>query len=105
MQLADVLLQTVLRLVVDPLLEIVEVEHVGIRNLLAVQPLQKEGEVVSHLLPAKYSIYHVAAEQSQLYFVTSVCVDLLIFVDTLENMRSCRTICEFQLFKSFLCHF
>jgi hypothetical protein len=101
-QLPDVLLQVVLRLVVDPLLEVVEVEHIRIRNLPAVQPLQKEREVLRHLLTTEDSVHHVAAEQSQLDFVASVCVDLLVFVDALENMRCCRTVSELQLLKGFL---
>jgi hypothetical protein len=71
---------------VYPLLEVVEIKDVGVGYLASIEPLDEEGEVVSDFLAVEDAVHHVAAEQSQLYFVSGVGVDLLVFVDALEDV-------------------
>lgn len=98
----DVLFKVVLGLLVDPLLEVVEVEGVGVLDLALREPLVEVGEVVTHFLPVEDAVYHVAAEQSQLDLVPRVRVDLLVLVDALEDVRGRRPVRKFQIVEGFL---
>jgi len=73
----------------NPLLEVVEVKHIGVGNLLAAKPLEEEGEVFANLLPAEDAVHHVAAEQPQLYLVPGMGVNLFVLMDALEDMGGC----------------
>lgn len=81
MKLPDIFLEVVLRLIVDPLLEVVEVEYIRVTDLPSVQPFHKEREVVTYFFPVENSVNHVATEQSQLYFVPCVRVNLFVFMN------------------------
>ena len=102
MQFRNILLQIPLSLLMNPLFEVVEIKSIGVVDLPGLQPLNVVREIVTHLLPVEYSVDHVAAEQSQFYLVSCVGVDLLVFVDCLEDVRSCRSVCKFQLLERFL---
>ena len=102
MQISDVLLQVALSFLVDPSLEIVEVESVRVIDLPVLQPFQVVTEVVPHFLPVENTVYHVTTKQTQLYLVSSVSMDLLVLVDCLENVRCCRSVCELQLLERIL---
>lgn len=102
MELPNVLFEVVLSLVMDPLLEVVEIEHVGVRDMLCVEPLDKEWEVVSHLFSVEDSVDHMTTEESQLYLVAGVRMNFLILMDGLEDMRGRRPVCELQLLERIL---
>lgn len=82
----DVLLEVLLRLLVDPLLEVVEVETMRVGDLPAGQPLAVSLEVIRNFLAVEDAVDHVAAEEAQLDLVARVRVDLLVFVDGLEDV-------------------
>lgn len=86
MQQRNVLFQVVLSLLQDPLLEINEVERVGVVDVLGLQPVYEVGEIVWYFPPVEYPIYHVAAEQPHFYFVPQVQVNLFVLVNTLKDM-------------------
>ena len=92
-----IFLQILLSLIVNPLFEVVEVENVGVVDVSVVEPLYKKGKVVCHFFPVENAVHHVATEQSQLYLVSGMCMDLLVLVDGFENVRGGRSVCEFQL--------
>ena len=46
----------------DPLLEVVKVECIGVTDLSYLQPFNVVREVVAHLLTVEYAVHHVAAE-------------------------------------------
>ena len=102
MQFGNILFQIMLCLLMDPLLEIMEVEGVRIRDLSYFQPFQKEWKIVSHFLAVENAVDHVAAEKTKFDFVASVRMDLFVFVDGLEDMRSGGSISEFKLFEGLL---
>lgn len=104
MQFGYVLLQVLLGLFVDPLLEVVEVKSMRISDLSGLLPLDEKGEVVSHLLPVEDTVDHMAAEQTQFNFVTSVRMDLLVLMDSLENVGSRGSVGKLQLLKGLLIH-
>ena len=84
----DILLEIVLCLLVNPLLEIVEVECVGVGDLLDRQPFFIAGEIVIDLFSAEDAIDHMTAEQPQLYLVAGVGVHFAILVDGFEDVGS-----------------
>ena len=45
-------------------------------------------------LSVEYPVDHMAAKQSHFDLVSSVSVNLLIFMDDLENIRSCGSVCK-----------
>lgn len=105
MQFGYVLLQVLLGLFVDPLLEVVEIKCMRVSDLSGLLPLDEKGEVVSDLLPVEDTVDHMTAEQTQFNFVASVRVDLLVLVDSLEDVGSRGSVGKLQLLKGFLTHF
>lgn len=67
-----------------------------IGDVLALQPVDEVREIVRDLATVEDAVDHVAAEQTHLYLVSQVQVDLLVLVDALEYVRCCRTVREFQ---------
>lgn len=102
MQKGDVPLQVLLALLEDPLLEVDEIKGVRVLDLLGLQPLDKEGEVISNLLPIEDPIDHVTAEQPHLDLVASVRVDLAVLVDRFEDVRGRRSVRKLQVIEGFL---
>jgi hypothetical protein len=103
-KLGDVLLQIALGLLMDPLLEVVEIESIRVGDLSALEPLEVVGEVVGYLLAVKDAVDHMTAEETQLDLVTCVRMDFLVLVDGLEDVRGRRTVGELQLLEGFLSH-
>lgn len=102
-ELSDVFLQVVLSLVVDPLLEIVEVEDVRVADVSGCQPLGEEGEVVAYFFAVEDSVDHVAAEESEFDFVAGVRVYLLVFMDGLEDVGGGGPVGELEFFEGVFC--
>jgi uncharacterized membrane protein YhaH (DUF805 family) len=75
---------------------------VRVFDLLALHPLEEEREMVRNFLTVEDTVYHMAAEQSHLYLVASVRVDLTVLVDRLEDVGCSGTVRELQLVKRFL---
>ena len=98
----DVALEVLLGLLEDPLLEVDEVEGVGVLDLLGLEPLDEEGEVVRDLLAVEDAVDHVAAEQPHLDLVPGVRVDLRVLVDRLEDVGRRRTVRKLQLVERLL---
>ncbi len=71
----------------DPLLEVMKLENIWIGDLFVVKPFKEEGEVFSYLFSTEYAVYHMAAKQSELYFVPSMGMDLFVFMNAFEDMR------------------
>ena len=69
---------------------------------LVLQPVYEMWEVVRDFLADEDPVDHVAAKQPHFYLVPQVQIDLLVLMDALENVRSCRSVREFQLIKTFL---
>lgn len=86
MQQGNIGLQVLLALLKHPLAEIEEIKCMFILDLPLHQPLLEIGEILPNLPASKYAIDHVAAEKSHFYFVTSVCIDFLVLMDSLEDM-------------------
>jgi hypothetical protein len=98
----DIPLQVLLGLLEYPLLEVDEVEGVGVVDLLGLEPLDEEGEVIGDFLPVEDAVDHVAAEQPHLDLVARVRVDLRVLVDRFEDVGRGRSVGEFQLVEAFL---
>ena len=62
MQKSNIPLQVLLRLLKDPLLEVDEIKGMRILDPLGLEPLDKEGEVISNFLPIEDPIHHMATE-------------------------------------------
>jgi hypothetical protein len=97
--MGDVFLEVLLALFVNPLFEVVEVESVWVADFTGCQPFVVALEVISNFLSVEDTVDHVAAEQTKLDFVSCVGVDLLIFMDGLEDVGCCGSICKFKLIK------
>lgn len=48
----------------NPLFEIMEIEHIRITYMTCVQPFYEEGEIVPYLLSVENTVHHVAAEKT-----------------------------------------
>lgn len=68
-------------------------------DLLALEPLEEEGKMISNFLTVEDAVYHMAAEKSHLDLIASVRVDLTVLVDGLEDVGRGRTVRELQLVK------
>ena len=104
MNQGNVFLQVLLRLRINPFLEVNEVKGMVIMDSLRLKPLGKKWEIFIHFFPVEYPVYHVATEQPHLYFVPHMAVDVLVLVNVLENVRCCSTVRKLQLVKHFLAH-
>lgn len=92
MQQCNIPLQVLLCLLEDPLLEVNEIESMGIVDLLGLEPLDEEGEMIWYFFSIEDAVDHVAAEQSHLDLVTSVRVDLGVLVDRFKDVGCSRSI-------------
>lgn len=89
MQKGDVAFQILLRFLQDPSFEVDKVEGVWVVYLFCLQPFYEKWEMIRNFFPVENSIYHMAAEQSHLDFVSCMGVDFTIFMDRFENVGSC----------------
>lgn len=97
-----ILLQVFLGFFQYPLFEEQEIECMRIIYIFTFQPIYKMWEVVRDLPSIKYSVYHVATKQPHFYFISQMRVYFFVFVDTLENVRSCWAVRKFQIVKTLL---
>lgn len=89
-------------LFIDPFLEKCHVESVRICILLLCQPIHEGREVIFDLFSIENSVYHMTTKQSHFYFVSCMCIYLLIFMNYFENIRSRRSVRKFKFIKRFL---
>ncbi len=64
MELSNVFLKIFLSLIVDPLLEVVEIEDIRVGDLSCGEPFNEKGEIVSDFFSVEDSVNHVTAEES-----------------------------------------
>lgn len=102
MEQCDVSLQVLLSLFVNPFLEIDEVESMLVFVFFHLQPFYEKREVLRDLFTVEDPVYHMAAKQSHLYFVSRVWVDSFVFMDGFKNVRSCRSIRKLQFIEGAL---
>ena len=81
MEECDIAFEVALGLLQDPLLEVEEVEGMGVFYLLELQPLHEEGKVVGDFLATEDPINHVATKQSHLDLVAGVRVNLHVLMN------------------------
>ncbi len=68
------------------------------------EPVHKRREMILDLFSVENSVYHVAAKQSHLNLVPGVSINFFVLMNDLENVRSCWSVCEFKVVKSFFCN-
>ena len=57
--------------------------------LLCLKPLDEEREMIRNLFTIKDPIDHVAAEQSHLYLISCMRINLIVLMDRLEDIGCC----------------
>jgi hypothetical protein len=67
--------------------------------------LGEKGKVVQNFLSLENPVHHMATEEPHFNLVSQVGINLFVFVDRLENVRSCGSICKFEFIEGFLCDF
>lgn len=94
MKLSNVFLEVVLSLIVDPLLEVMEIEDVRVTDLPVIEPLHEEWEVVTDFFSVENSVDHVAAKQPELNFISCMRMYLFVLMYRLEDMGCSRSVSE-----------
>ena len=102
MEKGYVLLEVLLGFFINPFLKVSHVKSVGILILFLSQPVHKRREVVFDLLSVKNTVNHVTTEKSHFNLISRVRVYFFVFMNYLENVRSCRSVGKFELIECFL---
>lgn len=68
------------------------------------EPVHKRREMILDLFSVENSVYHMTAKQSHLNLVPGVGINFFVFMNYLENVRSCWSVSEFEIVKSFFCN-
>jgi predicted nucleic acid binding AN1-type Zn finger protein len=102
MEKGYVLFQVFLGFFIYPFLKVSHIKGVGVLILFLSEPVHKRREVVFDFLSVENTVDHVTTEKSHFNLISRVRVYFFVFMNYLENVRSCRSVGKFELIECFL---